>query len=108
VWETMRDTFRAGRARKEYLALVVGRVEGPAEIDEPIAHDHARGGVRTGDHEGAMEAYTTVTPVAWGPALTLVRCELRTGRMHQVRAHLASRGWPIVGDERYGGPPAPE
>jgi 23S rRNA-/tRNA-specific pseudouridylate synthase len=36
---------------------------------------------------------------------SLVRCVARTGRMHQVRAHLAAAGWPCVGDARYGAPP---
>jgi 23S rRNA pseudouridine1911/1915/1917 synthase len=33
---------------------------------------------------------------------SLVRCELVTGRTHQIRVHLAARGWPIVGDAMYG------
>jgi 23S rRNA-/tRNA-specific pseudouridylate synthase len=32
----------------------------------------------------------------------LVRCELVTGRTHQIRVHLSARGWPIVGDQVYG------
>jgi 23S rRNA pseudouridine1911/1915/1917 synthase len=33
---------------------------------------------------------------------SLVRCELVTGRTHQIRVHLSSRGWPILGDAQYG------
>jgi 23S rRNA pseudouridine1911/1915/1917 synthase len=36
--------------------------------------------------------------------LSLVRCRLLTGRMHQIRVHLAAAGWPIVGDPKYGQP----
>jgi len=52
--------------------------------------------------EGAKEArlaYRTLGPVSGG---TLVEIELGTGRMHQIRVQLASRGWPIVGDRKYG------
>ena len=35
---------------------------------------------------------------------SLVRCELITGRTHQIRVHLAARGWPVAGDASYGEP----
>ena len=39
-----------------------------------------------------------------GRRLALVKCTLVTGRMHQIRVHLAAAGWPIVGDAKYGQP----
>ncbi len=106
-WDALREAFRGGQVHKEYLALAQGLIDRETEIDLPIAHDHAAGGVRAGDREGALPAYTVVVPLASSAGRTLVRCELRTGRMHQIRAHLGARGWPIVGDERYGGPAEP-
>jgi 23S rRNA pseudouridine1911/1915/1917 synthase len=52
-----------------------------------------------------------VTPLAVlepgdGPALSAVRCKLHTGRTHQIRVHMASRGHPLVSDALYGGRPA--
>jgi 23S rRNA pseudouridine1911/1915/1917 synthase len=37
--------------------------------------------------------------------LSVLRCRLATGRRHQIRVHLAARGWPLVGDPQYGQPP---
>jgi 23S rRNA pseudouridine1911/1915/1917 synthase len=104
AWEALRGAFRARAVRKEYLALVAGAVAGPFVVDLPIAHDRARGGARAGE---GLPAVTRVEPIAALGERTLVRCVAETGRVHQVRAHLAARGLPIVGDERYGGPPWP-
>jgi 23S rRNA pseudouridine1911/1915/1917 synthase len=102
VWQALRAAFRAGHVDKEYLALVEGALEGPLSIDAPIAHEGgARGGVRADAPDG-LEALTEVWPERRVGAYTLVRARARTGRMHQVRAHLAWAGHPCVGDVRYG------
>jgi 23S rRNA pseudouridine1911/1915/1917 synthase len=57
--------------------------------------------------EGAASAtdYERLAFVKAAPVgLSLVRCRLRTGRMHQIRVHLSTAGWPIVGDPSYGRP----
>jgi 23S rRNA pseudouridine1911/1915/1917 synthase len=109
VWDALRDAFRGGRVLKTYLALVVGVLDAAREIDAPIAHDRSgAGGVRVGAREGAQDALTEVEPVErFAGGFTLVRCRARTGRMHQVRAHLAWAGFPVAGDARYGGPDFP-
>ena len=80
------ELFATGAMKKTYLAIVAGIVT-PMTIDSPI------------------EGKAAVTIVR--PRGGFVECEIKTGRTHQIRIHLASAGHPIAGDRRYGGPPAP-
>lgn len=54
------------------------------------------------DGPDALPSITRVRVVARVPGYALVRCRLITGRQHQIRAHLADAGFPIVGDKLYG------
>jgi 23S rRNA pseudouridine1911/1915/1917 synthase len=97
--------FAAGDVEKEYLAVVEGVVADVLEIDRPLALQGGRGLVRIRvvvDVEG-HRAQTGVEPVAVSPdgRRSLVRCRPRTGRQHQIRAHLHAVGHPIVGDKLY-------
>ena len=68
-------------------------------------------GTPTGDSGGAIREavthYTVMdrfsTGARWGQAFTYVRCELETGRTHQIRVHMAATGHPLLGDPVYGG-----
>ncbi|HAA13904.1 MAG TPA: RNA pseudouridine synthase [Cytophagales bacterium] len=73
------------------------------EVNLPI-HASARGGVRIDFEEGKI-AQTFVTTVEAFRQHSLVECVPITGRMHQIRIHLASLKAPIVGDSAYGGKP---
>jgi 23S rRNA pseudouridine1911/1915/1917 synthase len=90
--------------RKEYLAVVHGVPEPPTgEIRCRLGRDPAdTRRVVVSETEG-KDSTTRYARLSCSPAgdLSLVHCELVTGRMHQVRVHLASRGWPIVGDDVY-------
>ena len=98
-----RDT-RAGRVRKEYLAIVRGTPQ-PAEgaITLPLAHDPADRRRIVVSEDGAPSE-TRYRVLSTHETHSLVHCELVTGRTHQIRVHLAARAWPIVGDATYGSP----
>ena len=95
----LRDAFGAGLVHKDYLAIVENRPVS-RECDAPLVQ---RGKRVVVDHTDGLAAYTAFTVERASETHALVRCNAQTGRMHQVRAHLAHVGSPIVGDELYGG-----
>jgi 23S rRNA pseudouridine1911/1915/1917 synthase len=102
----LKTAFARKQARKTYLAVVRGVPPWPDvhEIDLPLALTDEPGAldVRMVPRPGAPPALTRVTVALRRPAHALVRCEPVTGRQHQIRAHLAAAGFPIVGDKIYG------
>ncbi len=89
-------------AHKLYLALVEGRPDPPqGRIEQPLWEDPALN-VHVGQHAGAKPARTRFKTLESGRGRSLLEVELETGRRHQIRAHLAWLGHPIVGDPRYG------
>jgi 23S rRNA pseudouridine1911/1915/1917 synthase len=97
------------RMRKEYLAVVRGTPDPPSGvITLPLARDpDDRRRVVVTDGGAACETRYQVIRERLrvhesGISESIVRCELVTGRTHQIRVHLAAIGCPIVGDETYG------
>jgi 23S rRNA pseudouridine1911/1915/1917 synthase len=97
---------------RTYLAIVRGGLaQDSALLEGPIAR-HPRDRLRMAVVEGGRAARTRVQVVERRGGHTLVRCDLETGRTHQIRVHLAALGHPVAGDEVYarprpGDPPRP-
>lgn len=98
----------AQKFSKTYLALVSappeprgGTIDTSLRREEIGREAYIR--VCAPDHPDAQTASTRYRTLAVGPGAALVECSPKTGRMHQIRVHLASLGLPIIGDARYGG-----
>jgi 23S rRNA pseudouridine1911/1915/1917 synthase len=112
VVEALSQQFHDRTVAKEYLAIVVGTMEEEKRIASPIGRSRRHRQRMAVVPEG-REAYTVARPMKADQleevrdgqcpeGYTLVHVLPRTGRTHQVRVHLASVGYPILGDAVYG------
>jgi 23S rRNA pseudouridine1911/1915/1917 synthase len=93
----------AREVQREYIALAHGDVgAAPFAIEAPVGRE-ARSRVRMAVTASGKPARTDVQRLALAGGVSALRCTLHSGRTHQIRVHLATRGHPLLADALYGG-----
>ncbi len=101
-----KDRFTANSlpktVKKEYIAVCEGEIESSGTVNKPIKVMEGRSIQRVVSDDGAP-SITHYFPIFSKCSHTLTRFILETGRTHQIRCHMSSIGYPLAGDDMYGG-----
>ena len=101
---SLHDQMRDGLTDKRYLTLCVGDWKNKRQHVKLALHKYtlADGERRVRVQADGQPSHTVFTLLKKFPEFALLEAELKTGRTHQIRVHLASSGFPIAGDDKYG------
>jgi tRNA pseudouridine32 synthase/23S rRNA pseudouridine746 synthase/23S rRNA pseudouridine1911/1915/1917 synthase len=98
--ERLKELFEAHDLRREYLAIVEGRVSG--QSGTWISNLLELESLSVVESPEGKEAITHYTVARRSPKFTFLKLRLETGRKHQIRVHCSAAGHPVLGDKRYG------
>jgi len=93
------EQFRTRRVNKTYLALVEGEIPQQGEFEDQIARRETKSRIV---NQGGQRAVLTFLRRSIHEGVSCVEISLGTGRHHQIRVQFAHRGYPILGDFKYG------
>lgn len=95
--------FKQRKVYKEYIAWVDGKIIEPLTIDKRLKKIQKGGKTVTVIAKDGLDAITHIEPIAISGNRTELKIVIESGRTHQIRVHLKSIGYPIIGDKIYGG-----